>query len=754
VDVGPPRSRASLPAPPGRRRRRRRGSGGRLIAGGERPDRPGRTRPVVSRSTDTFPRQHARTRRFTLGRPRSFTVSSDGTRVAFLRSGGGADPLHSLWEHRTDDGTERLLADPSALAPDGDRELPPEERARRERVRESGGGIVAYAADEALTVATFALGGRLFVCDLAAAETRMLAVEGPVVDPRPDPTGRRVAYVRNAALHVADLATAETSVLAGEDGPDVTWGLAEFVAAEEMDRTRGFWWAPDGERLAVARADTAPVRRWHIADPVDPEQPPATVAYPAAGTANAEVTLAVVALDGARVAVEWDIVAFPYLAAVEWAEDGPLTVLVQSRSQRTAQLLAVDADSGETRVLREDRDRHWVELVGGVPRWLPDGRLVTTIDEQDTRRLAVDGVAVTPPGLQVRRVISAEAGAVVVLASEEPTAVSVWRVALPGGKAERLTPPVGVHDAAGGDAALVVTSRGMDRHGARTVVLGPGSPTAIRNLAETPVLTPRVELLRLGPRALRAALLLPHDWVASDGPLPVLLDPYGGPHAQRVLQARDAYLVPQWFADAGFAVLVVDGRGSPGRGPRWERAVAGDLASAPLEDQVGALKAAALRNPALDTTRVAIRGWSFGGYLAALAVLRRPDVFHAAIAGAPVTDMRLYDTHYTERYLGTPADHPAAYARSSLLGDAAMLERPLLLIHGLADDNVVAAHTLRLSRALLEAGRPHQVLPLSGVTHMTPQEEVAENLLLLQLGFLRTSLGLKGGAGSGPAPTA
>ena len=166
----------------------------------------------------------------------------------------------------------------------------------------------------------------------------------------------------------------------------------------------------------------------------------------------------------------------------------------------------------------------------------------------------------------------------------------------------------------------------------------------------------------------------------------------------------------------------------------------GDLATAALDDQVDALHAAAEEEPRLDLSRVAIRGWSFGGYLAALAVLRRPDVFHAAIAGAPVTDWHLYDTHYTERYLGHPEEQPDAYRRSSLLDDAAKLERPLLLIHGLADDNVVVAHTLRLSRALLVAGRGHRVLPLSGVTHMTPQESVAENLLLLQVEFLRETL--------------
>jgi dipeptidyl-peptidase-4 len=191
-------------------------------------------------------------------------------------------------------------------------------------------------------------------------------------------------------------------------------------------------------------------------------------------------------------------------------------------------------------------------------------------------------------------------------------------------------------------------------------------------------------------------------------------------------------------------VLVADGRGTPGRGPEWEREVWRDLAAPVLDDQVAALHAAAERCPDLDTGRVAIRGWSFGGYLAALAVLDRPDVFHAAVAGAPVTEWELYDTHYTERYLGLPAKDQAAYQRCSLIPRAHQLSRPLLIIHGLADDNVVVAHTLRLSSTLLAAGRPHSVLPLSGVTHMTPQEEVAENLLLLQVDFLRQALGMTG----------
>jgi dipeptidyl-peptidase-4 len=298
-----------------------------------------------------------------------------------------------------------------------------------------------------------------------------------------------------------------------------------------------------------------------------------------------------------------------------------------------------------------------------------------------------------------------------------------------------LTDDPGVHAAAVGGSTIVIRSASLESPGTRTAT---SAGHTITSHAETPLVTPEVDLFAAGNRSLATAVLLPTNHDGSK--LPVLLDPYGGPHALRATRSHNAYLTSQWFADQGFAVVVTDGRGTPGRGTSWERAVHDDLATAPLDDQIDALHAAAERHEEIDLDRVAIRGWSFGGYLAALAVLRRPDVFHAAIAGAPVTEWRLYDTHYTERYLGNPDDQSDAYEASSLLPIASDLTRPLLLIHGLADDNVVAAHTLRLSSALLSAGRAHEVLPLVGVTHMTPQEVVAENLLLHQLKFLQRSL--------------
>jgi len=685
--------------------------------------------------TDSFPRQHARTRGFTLGEPRNITVSRDGERIVYLRSSSGSDPVNSLWVMDARSGEESLVADPRTLLADDEGELPAAERARRERARERAAGITAYATDAKSTVAAFAIDGQLFTAGLISRAARPLLVEGPVFDPRPDPLARRLAYVRDRELRIAELDGSSRTLVGGPDEPDtVAWGSADFIAAEEMHRFRGYWWSPDGESLAVCRVDTAPVGRWTIADPANPERAARQIAYPQAGTPNADVTLHVVDLDAARHEVRWDRDRFPYLADVVWTAAG-LLLQVQSRDQRNTQVLRADPDSGVTLVLASDADDAWVELVPGAPRLRPDGALVTVADRDGARRLFLDGEPVTPASMQVRSVLWADEQSIGVQAGpvEDATSIHVWRLDESGLTA--LTDEPGVHTAAAGGGTVVVRTALLDEPGARFRTL---DGVTIPSHAEPPLVTPNVSFAALGDRSLATAVLLPHDHDGS--PLPVLLDPYGGPHAQRVTRAHNAHLTSQWFADQGFAVVVVDGRGTPGRGASWERAIAGDLASAPLDDQVDGLRAAAELHPELDLSRVAIRGWSFGGYLAALAVLRRPDVFHAAIAGAPVTDWRLYDTHYTERYLGDPDERPGAYALSSLVDDAPRLRRPLLLIHGLADDNVVAAHTLRLSAALLAAGRPHEVLPLVGVTHMASQEEVAENLLLHQLDFLRRSL--------------
>ncbi|TDV55293.1 S9 family peptidase [Actinophytocola oryzae] len=685
----------------------------------------------------SFLRLQARTQRFTLGTPRGFQVSPDGRRVLFLRSASGEDRQHILWRLDVETGEETRLADPAALL-GGLEELSAEERARRERSREQGGGVVGNAVDADVRVAAFALSGKVFVADAETGEVRELPTAVSVIDPRPDPTGTHVAYVAANALRVVGVDGTNDRVLAESDGPDRAVGVAEFIAAEEMGRSRGFWWSPDGTRLLVAFVDKSQVRRWHIADPANPEAEPNVVSYPAAGTDNATVRLAVLGLDGSKVDVE---LADEYFVTAHWSSRGKPLIATQPRDQRRMRVLAVDADTGATEVLAEDVDDRWVEIVPGVPAWTEDGRLVRVAVADGANRLVVDGKEVTPPSLQVRSVLDVGADVLFTASAEDPTQVHVYRWAEDG--IARLSTVDGVHGAARGGDVTVLSSWSLEHAGPRVVVLrGTEQVATVGSFAVEPPLVPNLRLMTVGSRGLRVALLYPTGHRPGTR-LPVLLDPYGGPHAQRVMSSRNAFVGPQWLADQGFAVLVADGRGTPGRGAEWEREIAFDLAGVTLADQVDALHAVAAEHPDLDLSAVAIRGWSYGGYLSALAVLRRPDVFHAAIAGAPVTEWRLYDTHYTERYLGHPDDNKDVYDRNSLIDDAPKLERPLLIIHGLADDNVVVAHSVRLSSAMVAAGRPHSLLPLPGVTHLTPQDdEVAENFMLMQVRWLRDALGV------------
>jgi len=701
----------------------------------------GRLGAIVPRMADSFPRLSARTRRFSLGVPRDITIAPDGSRVTFLRTRTGTDPVTCLWELDVATGAERLIVDPRSIGAPDDQHLPAEERARRERARESANGIVAYAPDDALNRAAFALAGTLWIVDLppGGAITQLDAPAG-VLDPRLSPGGSHVAYVSAGALHVQDLATGTDTILAEPDSADVTWGLAEFIAAEELDRMRGYWWSPDGRSLLVQRTDVSQVERWHIADAADPGAEPQVLAYPAAGTTNAMVTLWLICVDGARTPVYFDD---EYLTEVTWDRHA-LSITTMTRDQGELRVWTVDPTTGSTSLAWAGSDAAWIDVQPGLPMHLADGAAVWLIDSEDARRLVIGDRTVTPPTLQVRQVTCVDDDRVVFRASTDPTDIELWRFDRADESLTRISPQgPGVWTGRMRGGTLVMSGQTLRGDGTTVrVVPAIGTPRLIDNVAAQPGLTPNVRLLRTGTRQLATAVLFPTGHLPGSGRLPVLMDPYGGPGHQRVLAASGMYLSSQWFADQGYAVIVADGRGVPGRGPAFERQVYRDLASAALQDQVDALHGAAAAYPEdMDLTRVAIRGWSFGGHLAALAVLRRPDVFHVAVAGAPVTDWRLYDTAYTERFLGHPDTSPEAYDRSSLLADAPALTRPLMLIHGLADDNVVAAHTLRLSAALLAAGRPHTVLPLTGVTHMANQEDVAENLLLLQVEFLARAIG-------------
>lgn len=742
-----------------------------------------------------YPDLAARTRRFSYGAPRAVTVAGDGARVIFLRSAGPEDPVDQLWVLDVDTATERLIADPAGLLndPASADDLAPDERALRERLRLSAGGIGSYATDAAGRVAAFALAGRLFRADLVTGEVTEVPTAGPVLDPRPDPAGERIAYVTGGTLRVvhpsgrpdADRpgpSAGEDALLAGEQG--VTWGLPEFIAAEEFGRFRGYWWAPDGRSVLAARVDESRVQRWHLHDPAAPEQPATVLAYPRAGTANAEVTLHLLDLDGGWVDVHWDRETYPYLVAVNWATPaegatavvprpaaGPATgpgalggplITVLRRLQQHGLVLAVDGRTGETQVHAELADPRWVEPIPGTPCQLGDGRVLVggelAHDGYDARCLFADGTLLTPPSLYVRRVIgpvgageppTASPDLLVEGSEGEPSEQHLYRVRTAVGgsgiEARRLTGEAGWHLGASGRDVVVIGRASLDAPGVRWTVLRDERELAtLRSLAATPPYAPRPVLERVTDRRLPAAVLYPRTHVAGRR-LPVLVDGYGGPGGQEVVAVRSRWLARQWWADAGFAVVTVDNRGTPGIAPSFEKVIHRRLADVALTDQVDALNALVAKHPDLDLDRVAVRGWSFGGWLAALAVLRRPDIFRCGIAGAPVTDWALYDTAYTERYLGLPEDAGDVYAHHNLLELAIEPPagpheaRPLLLVHGMADDNVVAAHTLRMSAALLAAGRPHAVIPLAGASHMAAGG-AAERLLRVELDFIRRNL--------------
>ena len=684
--------------------------------------------------SDTFPRQYARTQRLSLGEPRSFTVSPDGSRVIFIRSHSGSDAVNTLWSIDTTTGVEHELLDPRTLHTNLS-ELTAAERKQRERAREGASGVTSYACNSAVTSAVTILGGCVVIIDLVTGNVTMPDIASGIFDVRLSPDGNTISYLRGTSLCIASLAGNER-VIATDSNAAVSWGNAEFIAAEEMGRFRGYWWSPDSQSIAACRVDVSDIDTWYIADPAHPEQQSSEHRYPAAGTSNASVSLHIISVTSTDVVPVEISGNWEYLNTVAWNNAG-LIAQTQSRDQRKIDIHSIDPRTGKATIIFTDTDNAWVELVSGVPALQSDGTLVTCADRDGVRRLLVNGVAVTPTTMQVRSVVSAGEN-VVFIANDinTPWETDAW--AFVDGTLKQLTASQGVATVTGSLNCYISRISTLDTERAHFTVHTSTNTHEIASLSETSLVQPNVRIMSVGPRGIPVAILLPRDGLNTK--LPVLFDPYGGPHAQRVVASRAAYNSSQWFADQGFVVVIVDNTGTPGKGSVWERGVMRDLAQPVLDDQVEILRDLNDLEPRADTSRVGIRGWSFGGYLAALAVMRRGDLFHAGVAGAPVTDWRLYDTHYTERYLGNPSIDASAYENTCLFNDAENLQQPLLLIHGLADDNVVAAHTLQLSSALLAAGKPHEVLPLSGVTHMTPQEVVAENLLLHQLEFLQRHL--------------
>jgi dipeptidyl-peptidase 4 len=712
----------------------------------------------------SFLRLYAETRGFMLGRPVSPKPTPDGKAVLFLRAEPKVPKL-KLYEFDVASGQTKELLSPEAVLKGAEEKLTPEEKARRERMRVSVGGFTSFQLSEDGKLILLSLSGKLYVVTRTDGSVRELETgPGTILDPKFSPDGSMVAYVRDHDVNACDLAKGKAFAVTKGGTDKKTHGLAEFVAQEEMGRYSGYWWSPDSKVIAFEEADYEGVEQWFVADPAKPDQPPLPQYYPRPGKKNVTVRLGLVPVTGGDVVwAKFD--RFEYLARVDWREGG-LLYQTQSRDQQVAEVGEVRPESGECHNRHIDSQEHgWLDLDAGLPRSIEfegnpgflygSARLdvnawpdVPSVGDRVLMLVYHKGGSIHyRPVTRMRQFLSYddERKQVYFLDSDDPSQTHVYRVDVTkGAKAERLTAEPGEHHAAFSKNHMrsVVTSTSLERMPFSQVRDYDGKKYGeLPSFAVEPGFQPRVSIERVGDRpGYYTAIVRPQNFDPKKK-YPVIVDVYGGPKHQTVIQAMRPWLLMQWLADQGFIVVGIDNRGTPGRGREWEQAIYQKFGSVPLEDQVAGLNLLGEKFPEMDLERVGIVGWSFGGYMSALAVLKRPDIFKAAVAGAPVTDWEDYDTHYTERYLGLLPAAKAAYEEASLLPLAPKLERPLLLVHGTADDNVYFRHTLRLTDALFRAGKEFEVLPLPSLTHMVPDPVVTERLWTRIAGHFKKHLG-------------
>ncbi|WP_322797357.1 S9 family peptidase [Tepidiforma sp.] len=664
--------------------------------------------------------------------PGGLGFTPDSRALTFLFSAEGT-LVRSLWRLDLATGERTVLAGPPP-ASTSEAVLSREEELRRERARLRELGVTAYQFARSAAIETLLIpaGGRLWL-RIGDGDLEPIPGTEGALDPQLDPAGTRVAFVRDGDLYVCDLASGDLRRLTFDAADGLTSGVAEFIAQEELDRDRGFWWSPDGARIAFIRADSRHIPEYPIVhqgvSAIDVERH----RYPFAGQPNAILQLGVIELDSE--ACTWmDLGRDPdqYIARVGWRPDGVLTAQLLSRDQQTLRLVAFEP-GGAARTLIEERQAPWINLAGDT-HFLNDGRIVWSSERTGYCHLELR----SPEGDLIRELTSGdwmvtgllgcdEARGLVYFAGtrESPLERHLYRVPLEGGPIERLTAEPGWHSGVlSPDGGWLADSWSSRRHAPRVAVrsLGDDVVISVHQAEVTPAglglqVPEFFETAAADGTTVYGALYRPAP--GFDGPRPLIVSVYGGPHVQRVVDdwTLTVDLRAQYLAQQGCWVLKLDNRGSAGRGLAFEAHIARRLGTVEVEDQLAAVRYAAAL-PGVDASRVGIYGWSYGGYMTIMAMLRAPEVFRVGVAGAPVTDWDGYDTAYTERYMGTPADNPEGYRESSALTHARRLAGRLLLVHGMTDENVHFRHTARFIVALTEAGKDYDLLVFPEERHM------------------------------------
>jgi len=675
-------------------------------------------------------------------------VAPDGSRVTFLRGKDSDRNQLDLWEYDIASGQTRLLVDSKVVLP-GTETLSDAEKARRERQRIAAfSGIVDYQWSPDAKTLLFPLGGELYLYDLGKqgrdAVRKLTNGEGFSTDAKLSPKGGFVSFVRERNLWVIDLASGKQLQLTRDGSATIGNGVAEFVADEEMDRHTGYWWAPDDSAIAFARIDESPVpvqKRYEMyADRVEMIEQ----RYPAAGDPNVLVTLGVIA-PRADAAVNWVDLgkqADIYLTRVNWRDPQHLTFQRQSRDQKTLELIQANLADGRQQVLVTETGKTWVPLHNSL-RFLKDGRFLWSSERSGFQHLYVssaDGRSQTPLTtgnwpVDELLAVDEDAGTVYFRAGvESPLRSEIYAVPLAGGSPKKLSQAPGMHSAAFANNASVYVDSWSNNTTPPQIELFRANGEKIATLLDNNLADPKHPYARYrdaqrpveygtltaadGKTPLNYSVIKPEGFDPAKK-YPVAVYVYGGPASQTVTDSwpgRGDHLFNQYLAQHGYVVFSLDNRGTPRRGRDFGGALYGVQGTVEVADQLNGvewLKA----QPWVDGSRIGVQGWSNGGYMTLMLLAKASDQYACGVAGAPVTDWGLYDTHYTERYMNLPAANVDGYREARVLTHIDGLTSPLLLIHGMADDNVLFSNSTSLMSALQKRGQPFELMTYPGAKH-------------------------------------
>ncbi len=702
-------------------------------------------------------------------------ISPDAARVTFLQGRPDDKDRLDLWEYNLKDRQARLLVDSRLLAP-ADAPLAAAEIDRRERQRTAAlSGILEYSFAPSGRALLFPLDGKLYYYNLEKTPAHAVSLITPAdafaTDASISPHSGYVAYIRDQNLHVVDLASTTDRALTTDGGGPIKNGVAEFIAQEEMDRQDGYWWSPDEKHIAFVRVDENPIKvtqRFEItADNVEtyPQR------YPIAGGPNVTVRLGVADVHtGAVTWIDLGADADIYLARVDWLPDGKtLAIQRESRDQRRLDLLFADLSSGASRLVLSETSDSWIDLNDELT-FLGKSREFVWASARDgfthlylydyaghlIRRLTAGPWCVDAFRARAIKGIDEKRRAIYFTATEKsPVERQLYRASLDGGdpaRPSRVTQEDGVHDVVMSRGAHFYVDNFMSRAQPPQLSLRNPDGSLIAWLIENrldaehpdaPYLAENAipefgTLAAADGQALHYRLFKPAHFDPAKR-YPAIVDVYGGPGVQHVLDSWTGASFPQILTRAGYVVFQLDNRGSAARGTAFQKPIHGRLGEIEVADQVQGARWLGSQ-PYVDASRIGVWGWSYGGYMTLMLMFRAPSVFAAGVAGAPVTDWTLYDTHYTERYIERPADNPAGYEASSVLPYAKDLRGKLLVMHGMADDNVLFLNSTKLLRRLQDLGKPFEVMVYPGAKHGLLRQHDGRHAYAAILAFFNANL--------------